>query len=89
MKNPRNGIIAVSIVISLLVLSVLPVGPPSTHSAISNFTEVNNIQSDIPIDPIPVSRITFVSQNPDSYIDDFAYMAAVPSSVFYYGGSKY
>ncbi|MFW9848995.1 MAG: hypothetical protein ACFFF4_07630 [Candidatus Thorarchaeota archaeon] len=47
------------------------------------------IGSDVPDDPTPLSRATFVSYNSDSYIDDFAYMAAIPSSLFYYGGSKY
>ena len=32
---------------------------------------------------VPVKKTTFVGYDPESYIDDYAYMAAVPASVFY------
>ncbi|UCE09802.1 MAG: hypothetical protein JSW61_12640 [Candidatus Thorarchaeota archaeon] len=40
-------------------------------------------------DPVPLRRITLVQSDPLSYIDDFAYMAAVPTATFWYGGTHY
>jgi len=45
--------------------------------------------SDIPSNQIPLSRVAFVSPNPSSLIDEFAYMAAVPTSIFYFNGTQY
>ncbi len=41
------------------------------------------------VDPIPLSRIAFVESVPGSFIDDFAYMATVPTSVFYHDNNQY
>jgi hypothetical protein len=38
---------------------------------------------------IPVRRVTFVAHDDSSYLDDFAYIAAVPSSICYSGGTRY
>lgn len=35
---------------------------------------------------VPIKKATFVGFDEDSYLDDYAYLAAVPSSVFYNGG---
>jgi hypothetical protein len=40
-------------------------------------------------DPIPLSKTTFVGYDPDGYIDDFAYIAAVPTSTFVHDGNQY
>ncbi|MHA1960136.1 MAG: hypothetical protein ACW99U_07895 [Candidatus Thorarchaeota archaeon] len=40
-------------------------------------------------EPVPLRRITFVDSDPSSYVDDFAYMAAVPTAAFWHGGTQY
>jgi len=37
----------------------------------------------------PMARITFIATNSDSLIDDFSFMAAVPTAAFRYGGHQY
>ena len=84
MTDPRKQTITIMIVASLLVLTVLPIGSlNTTDSFYSTSTDYNFQVSDVPEDPIPLSRATFISYDPDSYIDDFAYMAAIPSSLFF------
>ncbi|UCH90119.1 MAG: hypothetical protein JSV49_05630, partial [Thermoplasmata archaeon] len=39
-------------------------------------------------DMVPIEKTTFVGYDPDSYLDDYAYLAAVPASVFYSSESK-
>ncbi|HHH77994.1 MAG TPA: hypothetical protein ENL18_02125 [Thermoplasmatales archaeon] len=36
---------------------------------------------------VPVNKVTLVKFDENSYVDDFAYMAAIPSSVFYDGST--
>jgi hypothetical protein len=38
---------------------------------------------------IPLRRIAFVAPNPNSYIDEFAYISAIPTSVFSENGTQY
>jgi len=38
---------------------------------------------------VPLRRATFVQQDPESYVDDFSYMAAVPFSIFSHDSSRY
>ncbi|TFG13997.1 hypothetical protein EU537_04665 [Candidatus Thorarchaeota archaeon] len=38
---------------------------------------------------IPLRRAIFVAADSESYLDEFAYMAAVPMSIFYDSGTKY
>ncbi len=40
-------------------------------------------------DPIPLSRIAFVKRDMHSYLDEFGYMATIPTGVFYQGGHQY
>ncbi|MHA1906217.1 MAG: hypothetical protein ACW98Y_02900, partial [Candidatus Thorarchaeota archaeon] len=89
MKDPRKFTITLLIVTSLLLMTILPISTPVVDSLQRTLNDIDFNVSDIPDDPIPMSRATFVSYDPDSYIDDFAYMAAIPSSLFYHGGSKY
>ncbi|MFW9907065.1 MAG: hypothetical protein ACFFEF_00705 [Candidatus Thorarchaeota archaeon] len=92
MNEKRAPAISLVTVFMLVLSFFFPLGMQFT---ISNVTD-SEIQlrstrqiSDVPDDAIPLSRAVFVGYDPDSYIDDFAYMAAVPSSIFYYGGNKY
>ncbi|MDF1539655.1 MAG: C25 family cysteine peptidase, partial [Candidatus Thorarchaeota archaeon] len=90
MNETQEKSITLMVILSLLILYVLPMGIQTNQ-----YTEFNPsyqtlfMESDIPEDSVPLSRATLVSYDPDSYLDDFAYMAAVPSSLFYYGGVRY
>jgi len=47
------------------------------------------LTSELPVNQVPLSRVAFVAPNPLSYVDEFAYMAAVPTSVFYFNDTQY
>ncbi|MHA2023315.1 MAG: hypothetical protein ACTSWQ_06605, partial [Candidatus Thorarchaeota archaeon] len=38
---------------------------------------------------VPLRRLAIVSPDPNSYIDDFAYMSAIPTSVFNHNDTQY
>ena len=38
---------------------------------------------------IPIKKVTFVKFDESSYIDDYAYLAAIPASIFRYDGKIY
>lgn len=41
------------------------------------------------VDQVPIRKITFVAPDASSYIDEFSYIAAIPSSVFNYNDTQY
>ncbi len=47
----------------------------------------HNLAADVPIHPL--SKVTVVDFDSESYIDDFSFMAAVPTSVYTYNGEQY
>ncbi|MHA1577398.1 MAG: hypothetical protein ACTSU3_08560, partial [Candidatus Thorarchaeota archaeon] len=47
------------------------------------------VLSDSFLEPTPLRRAAFVAPNSNSYIDEFSYMASVPTSIFYSDGTKY
>jgi len=49
----------------------------------------NHVVSAVPTDQVPLSRVAFVAPDPNSYVDEFAYMAAVPTSLFYFNDTQY
>ncbi len=75
----------------MLPTLILPLSFEIQRYASVPWAESNGIMqlSDVPDTPTPVSRVTFVSDDPSSYVDDFSYIAAIPSSIFYAGGTKY
>lgn len=45
---------------------------------------VNGFEKGISWNPmVPLKRVTFVNFDPNSYIDDYAFLSAIPTSVFY------
>ncbi|NHI83671.1 MAG: hypothetical protein EAX81_05160 [Candidatus Thorarchaeota archaeon] len=50
---------------------------------------IHSLSAGLPDEPTPLRRAAFVSYDPSSYVDDFAYMAAVPTSVYLYNGTQY
>ncbi|MHA3963363.1 MAG: hypothetical protein AM325_007460 [Candidatus Thorarchaeota archaeon SMTZ1-45] len=87
MTNSRKKTLAY-LFIALMVGSL---GPISGYYLLSIFSPVSksHILSGVPTDQVPLARVAFVSPNPASYVDEFAYMAAVPTSVFYFNDTQY
>ncbi len=79
-------LIAILLLPSLSTFILFGTSYTNSNTSILNSTFLT---SDIPDDPIPLSKMTFVAEDPDSYIDDFSYIAAIPGSIFYSAGSKY
>ena len=45
--------------------------------------------SDLPSDQVPLRRVAVVAPDSNSYVDEYAYMATVPTSVFYHDDMQY
>ncbi|MFX1369051.1 MAG: hypothetical protein ACFFAY_10665, partial [Promethearchaeota archaeon] len=59
-------------------------------STLHSSTSQNHLADDgIAGELIPLRRAAFVAPNPLSYIDDFSYMAAIPTSVFLHNDAQY
>ncbi|NHJ13221.1 MAG: hypothetical protein EAX95_06060 [Candidatus Thorarchaeota archaeon] len=65
---------------SLTFSELVPVGVDNGPYALS---------TTLPDTPTPMRRAAFVASNPYSYVDDFAYMAAVPTSIYLHNGTQY
>ncbi|MFX1264925.1 MAG: hypothetical protein ACFFH0_06065 [Promethearchaeota archaeon] len=48
-----------------------------------------HVAAGLPDEFTALRKATFVYNDPSSYMDDFSYIAAVPTSVFFHGGSQY
>ena len=64
---------------------------PLTGTIISSFqaTSTGHALSDIPTDQVPLSRVALVAPDSNSLIDEFAYFASIPTSLFYLNGTQY
>ena len=79
----------ISFLVSILIVGTLA---PLTSSYIlsgSNANPMSHNLSNFPANQVPLSRVAFVAPNPESYVDEFAYMATVPTSVFHYNNTQY
>ncbi len=78
--------IYVMLIVTLFIVSSTPVVPIQQPSIYSK-----NVLSQMPDDSniVPLSKVVIVKNNPNNYIDDFSYIAAVPTSVFLYNGKQY
>ncbi len=88
MTNHRNKILSVLAVILFVVSSGSTIGPFMSISQM-NSSPKPFLLSDVPSDQVPLRRVAFVAPNSNSYIDEFAYMATVPTSIFYYNSTQY
>ena len=82
----RNGKILTPIFLILLMGSTLiPLlsGTMAPSLAVATFTPSASSSQ------VPLRRLTIVSPDSNSYIDDFAYMSAIPSSVFNHNDTQY
>ncbi len=75
--------------ITILVLLLGPFFVPLFSSPILSRSPIVQFTPSSSSSQVPLRRLTLVSQNPNSYIDDFAYMAAIPSSVFVHNDTQY
>ena len=88
MTNHRNKFLSV-LTVALIIVSVGSITGP-----FMSFTQLNSsprpfLLSEVPSDQVPLRRVAFVAPNSNSYVDEFAYMATVPTSVFYYNDTQY
>ncbi len=75
-------------IILLFIFSSTPIMIPNystgrsiINNSISQMPDENNI--------VPLRKVVIVKDIPTSYIDDFSYIAAVPTSIFMYSGKQY
>ncbi|MHA1613703.1 MAG: hypothetical protein ACTSYJ_02595, partial [Candidatus Thorarchaeota archaeon] len=80
----RNGKILTPIFLIILICSAII--PIITTSDISNVYQATPSASS---SQIPLRRLTIVAPDSNSYIDDFAYMSAIPASVFNHNDAQY
>ena len=87
MTNSKNKTLSVLFVV-LMLGAIAPLTSSFNNSGLSSI--VNDfVPSDLAANQIPLSRVAFVAPDPTSYVDEFAYMAAVPTSIFYFNDTQY
>ncbi|MFX1485253.1 MAG: hypothetical protein ACFFCP_18920, partial [Promethearchaeota archaeon] len=87
MTNRRIQLLsAISIVIILLsgITTILP-----SIVSYAQASPMSFVLGDVPSDQIPLRRVALVAPDALSYNDEFAYMATIPTSVFYYNDTQY
>jgi hypothetical protein len=72
-----NGYIALLIVCIMLIGALLPVTQAVDISRIEGFDKGPSYTS-----VIPMEKITFINYDEEGYLDDYAYLASVPTAVF-------
>ncbi|MGY5871177.1 MAG: C25 family cysteine peptidase [Candidatus Thorarchaeota archaeon] len=74
-----------------LILLVGPAILPSLTGIVTDLSlsSENQFTPSATSSQVPLRRLTIVSPDSDSYIDDFAYMSAIPASVFSHNDAQY
>ena len=81
----KNGkLIVISIVGILLIGAFLPAINADSNNDIDGCDKGPSFTS-----VVPIKKTTFVNFDKETYIDDFAYLASIPSSVFMENGKLY
>ncbi len=76
----RYGMLSVLVVAMFLISALLP----STIGANQSLEHIQGVDKGVTYKPVvPVKRTTFVGYDESSYIDDYAYLSAVPTTVFH------
>jgi hypothetical protein len=88
MTSHRNKILSVLAVV-LILGTISPLTVPFMNMTRPTGSPMIFLPSDVPSDQVPLRRVALVAPDSNSYIDEFAYMAAVPTSVFYYNDRQY
>ncbi len=94
MSHIIRSIPVLTLFLPLLVLPLTPIvdlTPPLIDSVATSLADPDTLASVHMVDSdlIPLRRLTIVEYDDSSYLDDFAYMAAVPTSVFVYNTTRY
>jgi hypothetical protein len=87
MKNSRRKSLSL-LVVALMLGTLGPITGSFVISGLDSASE-SHVLSAVPTDQVPLSRVAFVAPNPNSYVDEFAYMATVPTSLFYFNDTQY
>ena len=75
--------VIILITIFLLILNIIN----PTSNAYSN---VNGYDEGVSWKPVvPIKKVTFIDFDEESYIDDYSYLASIPTSVFYFEDKLY
>ncbi len=85
----RKRMILSALVTGFLLVQFLFVLFPANSITTRNIPENQTYTTANDVTVHPLSKATFVQFDPQSYIDDFSFMAAVPTSVFAYSGEQY
>ena len=83
-SNESKKIIPLSIVFIMLVGALLPMAQATDLKFIKGFDEGPSYTS-----VVPMKKTTFVGYDENSILDDYAYLAAVPTTVFNYDGKLF
>ena len=76
-NNRLNAFLAISIVCIMVTVAVLPTTMAVNLEFVESF---DNGPSYLPVTPI--EKITFVNFDEETFVDDYAYLASIPTSVF-------
>ncbi|MHA2396334.1 MAG: hypothetical protein ACXAC0_06480 [Candidatus Thorarchaeota archaeon] len=76
------------LVVALMLGTLAPITGSFIFSGLDSVSK-GHVLSAVPTDQVPLSRVAFVAPNPNSYVDEFAYMAAVPTSLFYFNDTQF
>jgi hypothetical protein len=88
MTSHRNKVLSVLAVV-LILGTACPLSVPLMNTLQTNDSPVSFLLGDVPSDQVPLRRVAFIAPDSNSYIDEFAYMATVPTSVFYHNDTQY
>ena len=75
--NRVNNRIAIGVIIILLIGMFLPFTQAGSIDRVDGFDKGPSYTN-----VVPIKKISFVGFDEDSYVDDYAYLAAVPTAVF-------
>jgi hypothetical protein len=87
MVKSKNKTLSVLFVV-LILGAMVPITTTFNNSGL-DFKVNDFVPSDLAANQIPLSRVAFVAPDPTSYVDEFAYMAAVPTSIFYFNDTQF
>jgi hypothetical protein len=75
--------VIILVIIFILLLNIII--PNSTA-----YSENNGFDKGVSWKPVvPIEKVTFVDFDEESYLDDYSYLASIPTSVFYYDDKLY
>jgi hypothetical protein len=77
------------VILTMLAFPATPAGLTGNTPSLSHSSKGNEAASLSEPQVDPIGKVTFVATNSSSLIDEFSFMAAVPTAVFRYGGHQY